>query len=84
MLVQSGGACSNMNKDMIFRLQKRDARIVANRFDFETDRGLAIFKDLRWQKHLMKGRNYFVANLMFKCIHGSAPQWLSNQISNSM
>ena len=73
------GSCSIMNKDMIFRLQKRAARIVSNRYNFETDRGTTIFKDLGWQT-LDERKYYFLANLMFKCIHGIAPHWLSNQV----
>ena len=73
------GSCSKTNKDLILRLQKRAARIVSNRFDFINDRGMDILNDLGWQT-LEQRRNYFLANLMYKCIHGFAPQWLTNNI----
>ena len=73
------GTCSQANKDMIMWLRKRAARIVTNRFDYINDRGMLILKDLGWQT-LDERRDYFLANLMFKCIHGMAPHWLTNQI----
>ena len=65
------GSCSVYNKNIIFRLQKRATRIVERNFDFN-ESGLDIVKRLKWQV-LEERRNYFLACIMYKCIHGYAP-----------
>ncbi len=73
------GNCSEFNKNMIFRLQKRAARIVTGNFNYVNTRGSDIMLDLKWQTFSQR-RDYFISTLMFKSIHGQAPYWLSNDI----
>ena len=73
------GNCSDFNKNMIFRLQKRAARIVTGNFDYINTRGYDLMQELKWQT-FHERRNYFISSLMFKCIHGNAPFWLSNEV----
>ena len=44
-----------------------------------TDEGDQIVKDLGWQTPDQR-YDYFLSNLVYKCIHGMAPHWLTNQI----
>ena len=64
---------------MIHRLQKRAARIVTGNFDFINTRGDDLIEVLKWQT-LDERVNYFLSTLMFKSIHGIAPQWLCNHV----
>jgi hypothetical protein len=67
----------NLNK--IQRLQNFAGRVIANNFDYVNCRGIDILKDL----HIMNVKQravYFNLVLMFKCIHGLAPEYLVNQI----
>ena len=73
------GNCNEYNKNMVYRLQKRAARIVKSNFDFINVRGSDLMSNLKWQT-VDSRKKYFLATLMFKCIHGEAPVWLSNQI----
>ena len=72
------GNCSVNNKNILLRLHKRAARIVEKNFDY-TESGIDIIKRLKWQV-LEKRRNYFLACIMYNCIHGHAPVSLCNSI----
>ena len=71
--------CNEGTKQLISRLQKRAARIVKGNFDYVNIRGADLMNDLGWQTIDMR-QNYFYSTLMYKCIHGDAPVWLTNQI----
>ena len=43
------GSCTEQTKDLICRLQRRAARIIAGNFDFINTRGADLMKDLGWQ-----------------------------------
>ena len=73
------GQCSRKSIDTIDRLQKRAARVITGNFDFVNYRGINIVKELRWQS-FEERRDYFMATLMFKCIHGLAPTHMVNKI----
>ena len=73
------GNCSQHDKYMIFRLQKRAARVVSGNYDYENHRGADIVKSLNWQT-LDERKLYYLCTLMYKCIHGLAPQWPSQQV----
>ncbi len=64
---------------MIFRLQKRAARIVTWYFDFINVRGQDIKNELGWQT-LEQRKKYYVSSLMFKSMHGLNPHWINNNI----
>ena len=73
------GNCSVTSRQALFRLHKRAARIVAKNFDYTHFHGEDIIKDLRWQT-LEQRRDFYLACLMYKCIHGLAPARLCNII----
>ena len=61
------------------RTQKRAARIVTKNFDYEKYNGSQLMIDLSWP-NIEQRRNYFLATLMYKCINGTAPGRLCNEI----
>ena len=63
----------------LFRLQKRAARYVTGNFDYVNYSGEQIVKEIKWTS-IEQRRDYFLANLMYKCIHGLAPSRLCNNI----
>jgi len=73
------GHCSESNKVKLRRLQHRAARIITSNFDFVNVRGHDLVKQLGWQT-LEQRRDYYIASLMHKCIHGNAPIHLLNEI----
>ena len=68
------------NNNLIHRIQKRAARIVLNNFDFINVRGQDLVESLKWQT-LTERKQYFLATLMYKAIHGDAPQYMCNQLT---
>ena len=73
------GHCSCKSIDKLFRLQKRAARVVTGNFDYTHCTGNDIVKRLKWQTFQQR-RDYFIATLMFKCIHGLAPTHMINEL----
>jgi len=73
------GNCSQKNKDLLYRLQKRAARIVTSNYDYETVNGEDLIKTLKWQSFDQR-MNYFLATLMYKSVHGIGPTHLCNAI----
>ena len=64
---------------MIQRLQNNAARAVYNNYDYINSRGIDLVKSLNWMT--VKQRiQYFTVTQMFKCIHGMAPNYLTNGI----
>ncbi len=65
------GNCNEYSKNMIFRLQKRAARIVTGNFDFINVRG----QDMNELgcKTLEQIKKYYVSSLMFKSMNGLNP-----------
>ena len=72
--------CSDNNKNLVRRLQHRAARIVCNDFDYINTRGETLMKELGWQS-IEQRRDYFVATLMYKCMHEMAPTRIINEIT---
>ena len=62
-----GNCCSRYRSGLIW-LQKRAARFVTGDFDFLTTHGLDLMNELSWQS-VEQRRDYFLATLMYKCIH---------------
>ena len=67
------------NRNSIQRLQNYAARIVTSNFDYVNYRGIDIVKQLNWQTFDDR-LHYFTSLLMFKCIHGMVPSYLSDQV----
>ena len=74
------GYASQVNIDKIQRLQNRAARMVTGNYDFINFRGIDLVKDLGWM-NIIQRRNYFICILMFKAIHGLAPDYIANDIT---
>ena len=68
---------SYMNK--IQRLQNRAVRIVSGNYDYVNTRCIELVKSLQWM-NVHERRDYFMSILMFKCIHGLAPDYLCNEL----
>ena len=73
------GNTTNCNLDKIQRIQNFAARVVTNQFDYVNVRGLYIVKSLGWM-NVRQRFYYFNVLLMFKCIHGLAPSYMSNDV----
>ena len=73
------GNTSLININKVQRLQNFAARILSNNFDYVNHRGIDILKDLCIM-NVKQRAVYFNLILMFKCIHGLAPEYLSSQI----
>ena len=73
------GQTSTTNLNKIQRFQNRAARICTANFDF-TIPSSDIIKQLGWQC-ISQRIEYLTAILMYKCIHGDAPVYMSNYIT---
>ena len=73
-----GNTC-DYNLDKIQRLQNFAARIVLRNFDYINFRGINLVKELKWM-NVRERCSYFTGILMFKCVHGLAPDYLINEI----
>lgn len=74
------GITSQQNIDKVQRLQNRAARIITGNFDYVNVRGIDLVKRLKWMT-VNDRCTYFISLLMFKCIHGLAPDYLCNEIT---
>ena len=73
------GCTSQANIDKIQRFQNYCARIIENNFDYIGERGINLVKKLGWMT--IKQRCYYFQNLLiFKSIHGLAPQYMINNV----
>ena len=61
-------------------LQNTAARIVTGNFNYRDIRGEELVKVLGWQT-LCERRRFHTAVLMYKCIYGLAPHYLSDQVT---
>ena len=66
--------------DKVQRLQNRAARIVSGNYDW-TIRGIDIVKLLNWQT-VRERRDYFTSLLMYRCMAGTAPFYLSSHFNH--
>ena len=73
------GNCSQKKRELISRLQNRAARIVSKHYGSHEISVTKLIKDLKWQSFETR-RDYFLNMLMYKCIHGTAPTRLCNEI----
>ena len=61
------------------RLQNHAAQLILGNFDYINFRGIELVKSLGLYT-IEERRDYFLATLMFKSIHGLAPAYLCNQV----
>jgi len=73
------GSTSQYNLDKVQRLQNHCARIIEKNFDYVNVRGLDLVKHLGWMT-VRERFYYFQVLLIFKCIHGLAPNYLTNNV----
>ena len=73
------GNTSLSNLSQVQRIQNYAARIITNQFDYINVRGIDLVKSLGWMS-VKQRYEYFYLLLMFKCIHGLAPNYLCNHI----
>ena len=67
------------NPRNLTRLQNHAARLILGNFDYINFRGIELVKSLGLNT-IEERREYFLAMLMFKSIHGIAPAYMCNQI----
>lgn len=77
------GYTTEMNMNKIQRLQNRVARAIFNNYDYINVRGIDLVASMNLM-NVRQRRDYFMSLLMFKCIHGLAPDYLSNEIIMSI
>ena len=71
---------TEINLNRVQRIQNLLARIICNNFDYIHSRGIDLVRSLKLQT-IRERRDYFLCVLMFKCIHGLAPHYLSNDVT---
>ena len=74
------GYTTDANLNIIQRLQNRGARIVLNNFDYINVRSNELLIQLGWMS-VKQRRTYFTYTMMFKCIHGLAPDYMCNNVT---
>ena len=73
------GCTTEGNLDRVQRIQNFCARIVCNNVVYINTRGIDLVKSLKLQA-IRERRDYVLCVLMFKCKHGLAPHYLSNDV----
>jgi len=73
-----GTTCMN-NLGKIQRLQNYAARVIKKNFDYINVRGVDLVRELGWM-NVKQRIMYFQILLMFKSIHGLAPDYLVNSV----
>ena len=73
------GHCANRLILKVQRFQNRCARIVTQKFDYEI-RSNTILRELRWL-NISQRRDYLTCILVFKCLNGLAPSYLSDLLT---
>jgi hypothetical protein len=74
------GYCNECNIDKVQRMQNRAVRAMLNNYDFINVRGTDLVSGMKIL-NIRQRRDYFMSVLMYKCIHGEAPTYLSNEIT---
>ena len=73
------GHCGDNKLKKLQKYQNRAARIITNNFDWSVS-GMDVVKSLGW-KTLSERVVYFTSTLMFKCLNGLAPNYLSHMFT---
>ncbi len=72
--------CSKFLSHKIQILQNRAARIICQNFDYINTRGLELVQNLNLFT-TQERREYRMCVMMFKCIHGKVPTYLSDYVT---
>ena len=75
------GNTSVINIDKLQRLQNRIARVMCSNFNYDVD-GLSIVKELNWL-NVRERKTYLECILMYKCVNGLAPSYLTDYFTQS-
>jgi len=74
------GFSNESNIKRVQAIQNQIARVVSGNYDFINVRGHHLVSELGWRDFCDR-RNYLMLSLMYKCVHGHAPHYLTNNIS---
>ena len=74
------GCTTEQNLNKIQRIQNLAARVITGNFDYINTRGIDLVKHLKLQ-NIRQRRDYFITTLMFKSIHGLAPNYLCDNVT---
>ena len=74
------GYTTEVDLNRVQWIQNLLARIICNNFDYIHSRGIDLVRSLKLQTTREK-RDYFLCVIMFRCIHGLAPYYLSNDVT---
>ena len=74
------GCTTEVNLNRVQRIQNLLERFICNNFDYIHSRAIDLVWSLKLQT-IRERRDYFLCVLMFKCIHGLAPHYLSNDVN---
>ena len=72
--------CNKSQRNDLQGQQNRAARIITKNYDYINHRGIEIASELNLMT-LQNRRNYRLTCLMFKCMHGLAPTYLTDRIT---
>ena len=73
------GYCNESNMNKIQRMQNRAVRAIYNNYDYVNVRGTELVSIMNVM-NVRQRRDYFMSLLVFKCLHGLAPEYLCNEI----
>ena len=76
------GHCSKKNLNLIQKIQNRAARIITLNTRNNDVRTSNLLKELGWMS-ILNRLKYFMSLLVYKCIHGLAPCYLSGRLTFS-
>ena len=74
------GCTGEANLNRVLRIQNLLARIICSNFDYIHTRGFDLVRSLKLRT-MRERREYLLCVLMFKCIHGLVPHYLSNDVT---
>jgi hypothetical protein len=71
------GYSSVTNLKCMQRIQNTAARIICKKFDYINTRSKDLLTELKWM-NVSQRRDFLMAKLMYKCLNGLAPNYLSD------
>ena len=77
------GSSTQKNIDLVQRVPNHATRLIMGNFDYINSRGIDLVKSLNLYT-IGKRRDYFLLALMFKAIHGIAPNYLSDRMISTL
>ena len=74
------GCIMEVNLNRVQRIQNLFAKIICSNFDYIHSRGIDLVLSSKFQT-IRERQDHFLCVLMFKCIHGLASHYLSNDVT---